>query len=117
MKKRLTAIIISLTMVLSCLPTGIYAEPVDTVCEHLGTTGWQNVTASTGLPTASGNYVLTEDIDLTAVWQIGTGVDISLCLNGHTIKQTTNGQRVIYVIGVLKIAGTDTAECIYGLFV
>ena len=65
-------------------------------CEH---SAWTAVTQATGLPTASGNYILTESIELTVEWKIPSGVSIDLCLNGNSITQKTTGQRVINVAG------------------
>lgn len=89
-------------MVISYFPGNIAAdvstEP-EKSCEHLELDNWQKVNKTTGLPVTSGSYVLTEDIELSSVWQINDGVDIKLCLNGKSIVQTKSGQRVIYVKG------------------
>lgn len=111
MKKRFFSIILSITLVCSCLQVSVMAEePESQPCEHLNQTEWNNVNENTGLPAVSGKYVLTADITLTGVWQINSGVDISICLNGHSITQTVPGQRVIYVKGgslsVYDCAGT-----------
>ncbi len=53
-------------------------------------------TAVNSLPTANGNYYLTNDVTLSTQWSVPTG-GVTLCLNGHSITQTGIDERVIYV--------------------
>lgn len=48
-------------------------------------TAW---TATDSLPTAAGNYYLTENVTLSDTWSVPSG-ETTLCLNGKSIKQTT----------------------------
>ncbi|MBQ3419505.1 MAG: hypothetical protein IJH31_05190 [Erysipelotrichaceae bacterium] len=47
------------------------------------------------LPTVSGKYYLTDDIKLTEVQYITGDNDVSICLNGHTIRQTKANSEVV----------------------
>ena len=77
-----------------------------TDCGHTQA-GWTKWTATNSLPTGAGNYFLANDVELTGRWDVSS--DIKLCLNGHTITQTKEGQRVLKVgTGTLTI--TDCQE-------
>ena len=53
-------------------------------------------TATDSLPTAAGNYYLSNNVTLTAAWNVPAG-GVALCLNGHEIKQTAANTCVISV--------------------
>lgn len=81
-----------------CLCAGDAAGLGGHSCEDVTWTAWDataNANFKTTLP-ASGNYYLTEDVDLIAIHQF-TG-DANICLNGFVISGPTSG-------GVLKVAG------------
>ena len=67
-----------------------------TACDHdkLTWTGWDKTDS---LPTQSGNYFLGADVELSKVWNAGDGKEITICLNGYSITQKTEGLRVIRV--------------------
>ena len=67
-----------------------------TACDHdkLTWTGWDKTDS---LPTTSGNYFLGADVELTKIWNAGDGKEITICLNGYSITQKTEGLRVIRV--------------------
>ena len=67
--------------------------------------GW---TAVETLPTASGSYYLTKDIEISSAWTIGSGVDISLCLNDHSITMTASGMGIIINGGTLNLYDCGT---------
>ncbi|MBR3316504.1 MAG: InlB B-repeat-containing protein [Atopobiaceae bacterium] len=72
-------------------------------------------TSANGLPTDGGNYYLTTDVTLTSQWVVSA--EISLCLNGHTITQTVNNNRVIDIAqaGMLNLYEcAETAGAING---
>lgn len=55
-------------------------------------------TRSNSLPTTAGNYYLICDVILTDTYAIPMNTsEINLCLNGHVIKQSTEGERCIRV--------------------
>ena len=56
-------------------------------------------TAVEALPTESGSYYLTKDIEITSAWTIRTGVTIDLCLNNHSITMTADNKAVISISG------------------
>ena len=51
-------------------------------------------TSTNSLPTASDNYFLVNDVNLTDNQVTAQGANIRLCLNGKTIKQTTAGKNI-----------------------
>ncbi len=69
------------------------------------------------LPQKSGHYVLASDVTLSGdVWQF-SGVDISICLNGHTIRQSTKEKGVMDVMAdaVLNICDCAGGGSIRGM--
>ena len=102
MTKRILAFLLVLAMVASFVPVmaaGAETDPLQAHTEHDGTwTKWDNGSA---MPTAAGNYYLTTDVELTAAWV--TSGEITVCLNGHHIRQTAANQRVIDVNGTLSV--------------
>ncbi len=72
--------------------------------EHDGWTGWNDAAK---LPTSAGNYYLTVDVTLTALWTVPGGQIVNLCLNGHTIQQTKSST------GVIKVTGAGTELSVY----
>ena len=71
-----------------CICGGVGAIGDHTTCESVEWTEW---TDATKLPTEAGNYYLTKDVTLTAVWR-KDGTSINLCLNGHTITGSTSAR-------------------------
>ena len=67
-----------------------------------------------GLPT-EGNWYLTKDVTLRGASHTPTG-DLTLCLNGKTVTQTTAGQRVINALTgkTLNITDCDTTGTLTG---
>ncbi len=61
------------------------------------------------LPTASGNYVLATDVTLSGdVWRF-SGVDITICLNGHTITRDAENKGLIDVVADTTLNICDCA--------
>ncbi len=96
MRKRILSFILTLCMVMALMPATVQVSAAShtnhCICgaSHIGV-GDHNTkdektfnewTSTTSLPD-SGNYYLTENVDLSSTWE-PTG-DIVLCLNGHTI--------------------------------
>ena len=54
---------------------------------HKGWTAWKD---DKNLPTTSGSYYLTTDVNLTDCWEVPQGAT-NLCLNGHNIARTNDG--------------------------
>ena len=65
------------------------------------------------LPTTAGSYYLTNDVELTSVWNVPTDGTINLCLNGHVIKQVITGQRVINVPANAELNIYDCGDTIH----
>ncbi len=61
-------------------------------------------TAWNGVPTSSGNYYLTGDVELNEQWMITNNVTINLCLNGHSIISKIDDVNS----AVIKILGLST---------
>lgn len=72
--------------------------------EHESWTAWDD---NALLPTSAGNYYLTVDVTLTALWTVPSGQAVNLCLNGHTIQQTKAST------GVAKVNGAGTELSVY----
>ena len=51
--------------------------------------------SDSALPTNSGRYFLTKDVQLSEIQYIGGDSEVSVCLNGHTITQTKADSEVI----------------------
>lgn len=71
------------------------------VVAHTDDGTWESVTSLNEI-SESGNYYLDGDITLndeTGEWIIPTGKEITLCLNGHIIKQTASNRPVILISG------------------
>ena len=140
MTKRLLAFLLSTVMVLSMLPVSIMAEgaePLSTaqqhtkyetltahdgshICEHCIAAGkteaeatvewkpWDNSHAT--LPTSTGHYYLTENVDVT-VASIEAG-DIVLCLNGKTVTaKGTEGAAADRFYYLKKTATVTITDC------
>lgn len=75
-------------------------------CDHADIT-WTAWESSTTLPTTSGSYFLTDDVTLTDEAITAKGSVINLCLNGHTVIQTTEGKRVLRVANESTVSITD----------
>ena len=108
MAKRLFAMLLVLAMVLSFMPViGVMAE--GELDKHTSHEGWTEWTDSTKLPTAAGQYYLSVDVNLTAVWNAPAG-ETHLCLGGHTITQTATNKRVLGVGTGCTLSIYDCAE-------
>ncbi|MBO4472086.1 MAG: InlB B-repeat-containing protein [Clostridia bacterium] len=88
---RIIAIILAAFVMLMGIPAG------DSLAEEGHShEGW---TAVETLPTASGSYYLTKDIEISSSWTIGNGMVIDLCLNDHSITMTADEKAVISISG------------------
>lgn len=63
--------------------------------DHGSMTPWSDTTT---LPNTTGKYYLTDDIDC-GVRTIGSGVDITICLNGHKISTIGTAKHLITIDG------------------
>lgn len=57
-------------------------------------TGWEMWAG--GAFTSSGSYYLNNDVTLSDQITIGSGVDVTLCLNGHTVTAASNKRYILY---------------------
>ncbi|WP_448921464.1 choice-of-anchor J domain-containing protein [Eubacterium sp.] len=69
---------------------------------------WSEWNSTDSLPTASGNYYLTNDINLATEQTVKN--DINICLNGKTIKSNTSD----YAISVNSNASLTITDCTVG---
>ena len=112
MKRRLLAILLSLTLMLSLVPTAWAAEtengnqPTLHSDEAQPTEGndadVQKTLTAAGGELASGTYTLPNDITLTTDITIPAGAKVTIDLNGYTLTGTGNGS-VIVVLGELTV--------------
>ena len=115
MTKRILAVVMVLAMLVSVLPINLVSAEVSdsTLTKHThsdahtcseqcsGTVVWTAWNNGASLPTESGHYYLTADVQLSAKVDFPAGADITICLNGYNIRSST---RVGYVLGKLTIA-------------
>ena len=96
MKRKLLAILLSLTMIMLSMNKVVFAEH-----NHTDWINWGDEEAElTSLPSSEGNYYLTNDVTLSSTWNVpGT---TNLCLNGHVIK--TNGDN----FSVITVGANNT---------
>ena len=108
--KRVSAAVTALAVVLTAfvfdVPGKMIAAAADhpdhAVCgdasctEHTTISDWTGISDFNSV--SSGNYYLTADVTLTDQVTIATGIDITLCLNGHTITAASNN-RILNVTG------------------
>ena len=122
MKKKILSMLLVVILVISMLPSVVIAEgethihclcganmTKDTVCADCGSeavewTAWDGMTAMKNLE--SGNYYLTQNIEVTAVQVIQNNIAIDLC--GHDI--TGSGNRLLYING----ATVSITDCTTG---
>ena len=101
------AFFLAILMVLTMLsPLNAGAEQTETHTHE----GW---TAVETLPTESGSYYLTKDIEITSSWKISSGMDITLCLNDHSITMTAAGLEIIIDGGTLNLYDCGTTAHSY----
>ena len=86
------------------LPNQVHKLCNDASCTEHADVTFQPWTSTTTLP-ESGSWYLTEDVNLTAT--AATTGNLNLCLNGHTVKQTTAGGRIINVQNGHTFSVTD----------
>ena len=89
-----------------CLCNGAAEGLGDHVCE--ATTEWTPWTETDALPTTSGSYYLTEDVTLSAMFEMKGKLDLKICLNGHTITGPGGGKRVF----LLRDADLSITDCV-----
>lgn len=77
-------------------------------CGHLSQvwTAWESTTS---LPTTSGRYYLTGDVQLTALVKMEADQKICLCLNGKTVKAAENTGHMILTKGT-ELSITDCSD-------
>ena len=124
MKRRLLAILLSLTLMLSLVPTAWAEEPEsgdqrilqsdETQPTEENDADVQKKLTAAGGALASGTYTLSNDITLTdANLTIPADAVVVLDLNGHTLTGTGTGS-VIRVVGTLTIQDSRTGGKITG---
>ena len=94
--KRFIGILLSSVMtlgVIAAAPFCVSAEGNEHMHNGVSFTAW---TASDRLPDQAGSYCLTKDVTLRVQWSVPSG-DTNLCLNGHTVTQTGEGERVVFI--------------------
>ena len=96
--RKLLGVLLTLVVVLSTL-SGIMPKTSVTVFaaehgEHAGVTFnvWES---DNGLPTAAGNYYLTQDVTISSTWNVPG--ETNLCLNGHSITLNADSGTVVNI--------------------
>lgn len=89
-----------------------------TACSH-GTAEWKAWSRSDSIPSESGFYYLTRDINLTTTQIRDEGNSITICLNGHNITQTWTAtpRRLINISNGTELHICDcTATTLNGIY-
>jgi len=118
--KQLLSIVLCLTLVLTYIPLTALAKETHShpICgkahtdigDHTGAcaditwTEWDSVNS---MPTEAGAYYLDGDVTLSSSWEIPEGVEISLCLNGHSLS----GNNAVRVVTINKTATLNLCDC------
>ena len=107
MTKRIIAALTCLVLMLCLMPFGVLADEADG--NHTSHDGWTEWTSANSLPSSSGKYVLMTDVALTALGAQLESVDLTLCLNGHTIDQTGTAEydRIYRINGTTELTICD----------
>ena len=121
MNKRILALLLTVVMVVSCLPVVAVAEPAEAhvhcvcgkqtvlgeLCDSCGKNAveW---TATAEMPTASGHYYLTAGCDAEGLDYTGD-VQLAICLHGQTVTSTSGGQ-ILAVGAGGQVTITDCAK-------
>ncbi|MDO5415502.1 MAG: hypothetical protein Q4F78_08575 [Bacillota bacterium] len=111
MRKRLLAIIATVAMVVAMVPSMVFGDTY---------TNWDK---NTSLPTNTGNYKLTTDVNVSSMTNIAAGKTVTLDLNGHTVKFSgsayclVNGKLIIEdssasKTGTIANDSTTSANCV-----
>ena len=88
-----------------CICNGNAVGLGDHVCDdEVQWTAWSTKTA---LPTTSGYYYLTENVTLSAMFEMKDKLDLKICLNGHTITGPGSGKRAF----LLRDADLSITDC------
>ena len=117
MTKRILAFVMVLAMVFSVLPVSLVSAEVSdsSLTKHThsdahacgkqcsGSVTWTAWNDGASLPSESGHYYLTTDVQLTATVDTAAGKDITICLNGYNIRSKASA-RIGYIYGKLTIA-------------
>jgi len=110
MNKKIISCILSLAILLSAMPlfsAAVFAAP-SFIHQHIDHDDCDTVLSDEGGNLSSGCYYLSTDTDLTAPLVIPEGSDVTLCLNGYTLKAATEGS----AITVLSGASLKLYDCI-----
>ena len=118
--KQILSIALCLAMFLSYVPMSVFAanEHSHPVCgashtdigDHTGdcsNIAWRKWESTTTMPTEAGAYYLANNVELSATWEIPEGIEISLCLNGHSVS----GNNAVRVITVGETAKLNVCDC------
>ena len=114
MTKRILSCLLVLAMLVSGVPAPfVSAEGAQNAHTHSdahacgtqcgGNVVWEAWTNTGALPTESGHYYLTDDVQLTTTNDVAAGKDITICLNGYDLKSASD-KRIGFVYGKLTIA-------------
>lgn len=82
----------------TCTAATTFTEWTDTLA---ATQNGSEKTAANSLPTTAGAYYLTQDVALSAAWEVTAG--ITLCLNGKTVKFADT---VVYINNLVTVRGS-----------
>ena len=79
-------------------PKTIHAPHEKDECGHENVV-WTAWTDTSSLPSTAGHYYLIGDVELKSMVAVSVQEEITLCLNGYTVRQTGEGQRIYRLSG------------------
>ena len=69
---------------------------------------WMDWVSESTLPASAGHYILQKDVQLQKTTRL-TGGEVCLELNGKTVKQNSDGERIYYISGEATLSIMDSA--------
>jgi len=118
--KHLLSIVLCLVLMLAYVPLTAFAmethshpicgESHTDIGDHTGACSditWTKWDSANSMPTEAGAYYLDGDVTLSSSWEIPEGVEISLCLNGHSVS----GNHAVRVVTINKTATLNLCDC------
>lgn len=118
--KQLLGMVLCLALMLTDVPLTVFAMETHShpICgashtdigDHTGACSdiiWTKWDSANSMPTEAGAYYLDGDVTLSSSWEIPEGVEISLCLNGHSVS----GNHAVRVVTINQTATLNLCDC------
>lgn len=94
--RKLLAILMCVCLAMTLLASAAFADapaaPADPA--HTDHAGWTALTSDTTYITVGGSYYLASDLVAIEPIEINGSIEVTLCLNGHTLKKLKSGSAI-----------------------